>query len=119
MTPPSEQRVTQADREAAAWLVAWHNRAGSEWKREDGTDLQFFTSEMPSQILLGAWDNHDVVQAFARHRHAATAPLLDLIEGALAQYYEPMSALTSAERGETLATALTAALAQHRTNGDG
>lgn len=66
--------VTQADREAAAALVQWHNNAASEWKTDGGSDLQFFTSDMPDQIRRGVWDNHDVVQAFARHRTSHSLP---------------------------------------------
>lgn len=66
--------VTQSDRDAAAALVAWHNKAASEWKTDGGSNLQFFTSDMPDQIRRCAWDNHDVVQAFARHRMSHSLP---------------------------------------------
>lgn len=77
--------VTDADREAAAMLVAWHNKVASEWKTNDGSDLQFFTSGMPAQIRLGAWDNHDVVQAFARHREASIAPYVEALRAIKAE----------------------------------
>ena len=64
--------VTQADRDAAASLVAWHNKAASEWKTDGGNDLTFFAADMPDGIRRGIWDEHDVVQAFARHRQSSS-----------------------------------------------
>ncbi len=61
---------TQADRDAAADLVAWHNTAASEWHIEGGADLRFFAADMPDGIRKGIWDQHEFVQAFARHRIA-------------------------------------------------
>ncbi len=63
--------VMQDDREAAAELVAWHNKAASDWKTDGGNDLTFFAADMPESIRRGVWDSHDVVQAFARHRLTA------------------------------------------------
>lgn len=65
-----DDTVTQADRERAADLIAWHNTAASEWHIEGGSDLRFFAADMPDGIRKGIWDNHEVVQAFARHRIA-------------------------------------------------
>lgn len=63
--------VTQEDRDAAAALVEWHNKAASEWHLEGGADLRFFATDMPEGIRRGIWDDHPVVQAFAVHRIAA------------------------------------------------
>lgn len=67
----TQDRVTQADRDCAADLIAWHNAATSEWITHGGNDLRFFALDMPDGIRKGIWDGHDVVQAFARHRIAA------------------------------------------------
>jgi len=68
--------VMQDDREAAAELVAWHNKAASDWKTDGGNDLTFFAADMPEAIRRGAWDSHDVVQAFARRRRNVEAGLI-------------------------------------------
>ncbi len=87
---PGEQamtvEVTQEDREAAASLIAWHNKAASDWKTEGGNDLTFFAASMPDGIRKGIWDGHDVVQILARHRIASTRAAAERIaelEGAL------------------------------------
>ena len=88
--------VTQADRDAAAALIAWHNKAASDWKTDGGNDLTFFAANMPDAIRKGVWDSHDVVQAFARHRishslpgDVGMLPRLDdgLIEAAMLAHY--------------------------------
>jgi hypothetical protein len=68
---PELLAVTQADREAAADLIEWHNTAATEWHIEGGADLRFFAADMPDGVRKGIWDQHDFVQAFARHRLAA------------------------------------------------
>lgn len=68
----AEIEIVQADREAAADLIAWHNTAASEWRLEGGADLSFFAANMPDGIRRGIWDEHEVVHAFARHRLAPT-----------------------------------------------
>ena len=76
-TNETQVEVTQADREAAADLIEWHNTAASEWHIEGGADLRFFASDMPEGTRKGIWDEHEFVQAFARHRIEAekrTAP---------------------------------------------
>lgn len=76
----TDNTVTQADREAAASLIAWHNEAASAWVTEGGSDLRFFASDMPDAISQGVWDGHEFVQAFARHRAQAT-PDSEPVEG--------------------------------------
>ena len=66
--------VTQADREAAAALIEWHNDAAAQWEVVPGKTLQFFAASAPKSMREGAFDEHDVVQAFARHRLASTQP---------------------------------------------
>lgn len=107
---------TQADRNAGAEFWAFLGQHGSAQACRDGTGFR------------------DTAEAFARHRHAATAPLLDLIEvarGALKKADAALEVLnptcisqfklkTGARHvAEQTLAALTAALAQHRTNGDG
>lgn len=62
--------IIQDDREAAADLIEWHNTAASEWHTEGGADLRFFAQDMPEGVRKGIWDEHEFVQAFARHRLA-------------------------------------------------
>ncbi len=66
--------VTQADREAAAALAEWHNRVAGEWESVNGGTMQWFTAGFPAGVRCGTWDEHDLVQAFARHRLATTQP---------------------------------------------
>lgn len=54
--------VSQKDREAAAKLVEWFIEVESKWGHET-----FFSSQFPEGIRLGYWDNHPIVEAFARH----------------------------------------------------
>lgn len=60
--------VTQADREAAATQTAWVISAEQRLDREP-----FFHAGLPDAIRRGVWDDHDIVQAFARHRLAQSA----------------------------------------------
>lgn len=60
--------VIEADRNAAAGLVCWQQKATEEWTRQDGGAIQFFAGALPKGIRQGIWDEHPVVQAFARHR---------------------------------------------------
>lgn len=109
MTAPSEG-VTQADRDAAA--AYWQDSLAPE--------------EFAEELRQGVYD-HDpdsLPRAFARHRQAATAPLLDVIEAAeklLRRYrYETPPGhsphMICHEADELLST-LTAALAQHGRGG--
>lgn len=72
--------VIQADRQAAADFVAWNNKVTSEWETVNGGTMQFFTSNFPDAIRHGTWDEHPVVQAFARHRLSHSAEKEALIE---------------------------------------
>jgi hypothetical protein len=60
----SEVEVIQADREAAASVA--------EWQRDTGWEPCFFHHDFARGVREGAWDNHDLVQAFARHRTQST-----------------------------------------------
>lgn len=77
--------VIEADREAAAMLIEWHNRATTDWVTWGGNDLRFFATGMPEGIRKGIWDGHDVVQAFARHRIAALDALAANVSEAMVE----------------------------------
>ena len=62
--------VTQQDREAAADLAAWLIKVQREW---DGM-VVWFVADTPRAFRAGAFDAHEFVQAFARHR-LATSPI--------------------------------------------
>lgn len=68
MTSVETLKPTQEDREAAARLIEWHNKAASDWHTEGGADLRYFATDMPEGVRKGIWDDHPFVQAFARHR---------------------------------------------------
>jgi hypothetical protein len=72
MTTTDNVQVTQADREAAASFAEWLTAAQSEWVNM----TVWFTNDFPTATRKGIWDNHELTQTFARHRHQA------LIEGA-------------------------------------
>ena len=72
--------VTQADREAAAALVRWQRQATEQWQTKEGSALQFFVADFSRAIVQGIWDEHPVVQAFARHRTTAEAGKRELVE---------------------------------------
>lgn len=68
-TDTAPEAITQADREAAAAVVEWHNHAASQWEvTAESTTLQFFVDSAPASMRAGAFDGHDLVQFFARHR---------------------------------------------------
>lgn len=72
--------VIQADRDAAADLVRWQRQATGEWKSAEGGDVwQFFVAGFSRGIRQGIWDEHEVVQAFARHR-LQSPPDTELLE---------------------------------------
>lgn len=77
-----EEGIIQADREAAADLIEWHNSAAREWRIQGGADLSFFAANMPEGVRRGIWDEHEVVQAFAqyRRRFALPAPTRHTVE---------------------------------------
>jgi hypothetical protein len=58
----TEPTVTQEDREAAAFIVYEEMRGSQNWPAAKTTR---------DRIKTGGWDGHYIVQAFARHRHAA------------------------------------------------
>jgi len=60
-------KVTAADREAAALLAEWLTKAQVSW----GGSESWLHPWFPADVREGAWDNHDWVQAFARHRIAS------------------------------------------------
>lgn len=62
--------VMQADRDAAADLVKWQQKATDEWEAKEPAALHFFAKDFSRAIRQGIWDEHPVVQAFARHRLA-------------------------------------------------
>lgn len=63
--------VTQADRVAAAAIVRWQREAKKKWKQDQESMVQFFVADFSRAIVQGIWDEHPLVQAFARHRIAA------------------------------------------------
>ena len=69
MSDLSIVEVTQADRDAAAKLVRWQRDATADWSAQNGEEAwQFFVGDFSRAIVQGIWDEHPVVQAFARHR---------------------------------------------------
>ncbi|WP_374413313.1 hypothetical protein [Novosphingobium colocasiae] len=68
--PPMTDKliVEQVDREAAAALAQWLINAQKEWGM-----LLWFSPHFPYSCREGVWDEHEFVQAFARHRIAALA----------------------------------------------
>lgn len=75
----SDASVVQADREAAAAMVRWQREATEAWENADGEARQFFVPGFSRAIIQGIWDEHDVVQAFARHRIASTDGLVEAL----------------------------------------
>jgi len=67
-TPTNADDVTviQADREAAASLAEWLTASQKEW---EGMTV-WFVGDAPRAFRDGAFDSHEFVQAFARHRIA-------------------------------------------------
>lgn len=73
-SPQMAVTVEQRDRDAAAAIVRWQRKATDEWQSKDGDAvMQFFVADFSRAILQGIWDEHPVVQAFARHRLQALA----------------------------------------------
>lgn len=76
--PPKEQdrdalepvEVTQADREAAADLAGWLTVAEKEWDNR----APWFDAGFMDGAREGVWDQHEFVQAFARHRISHSLP---------------------------------------------
>lgn len=79
MTSP----VKQVDREAAADIVKWQQNATAEWEQNNGPAWQFFAAGFSRAIRQGIWDEHPLVQAFARHRENETRELRDALEKAI------------------------------------
>lgn len=76
-TPNKPVKVEQVDRDAAADLAEWLIGAQKEW---EGMPI-FFASDFPTACRDGVWDEHDWVQAFARHRPSASRlPGGDVVE---------------------------------------
>ena len=98
---PEIVEVTQEDREAAALFAsfAWHLFWPNDYQRamEDAKDMR-----------AGRCDNWHLVQAFARHRHAAlTAVRAALMEEAAGVAYDY---ITDGELAREVATAIRAAV---------
>lgn len=70
-----EIAVTQVDRDAAADFIRWQRKATAEWKGPEGDEAwQFFHKDFSRGIRQGIWDEHEIVQAFAKHRLASQPP---------------------------------------------
>jgi hypothetical protein len=68
MTPSETVPVTQADREAAAAWAKWLIDAEDIYGGRD----PFFAASFPASLYAGVFDDHDLAQAFAKHRIAHT-----------------------------------------------
>jgi hypothetical protein len=90
---PGQIEVTQEDREAAAAIVRWQREAADQWNAEGGSTLQFFVADFSRAIMQGIWDQHPVVQAFARHRATAIAQQDALIGEIEAERRKPVQGL--------------------------
>ena len=80
--------VAQEDREVAAALAEWLIKAQINW---GGKEIWFIPS-FPAEVRKGTWDNHDWVEAFARHRIAAQEAAIKAALEAAAKEAEELTA---------------------------
>ena len=100
----ASETITQADREAAAnWMV-------------DGEGL---VEKYRDHIRSGKWDSTGIVQAFAAHRTAAVAELVEALEEVKRTLEEPQPAIActiwaATSPAETLYDHVCTALSRHQ-----